>query len=437
MEMTLQHFYNITCCHQENDGIPSHYTTSTTTPCNSSAMETLNDMGSLSVDPNSRMPLNICSSVCFDMGQRGFALEGKCCSNRLENNPCSEEVGDDGKEQKHKAALIENIEESLVNGKEIMEGREPNICNRGHWRPAEDSKLKELVALYGPQNWNLMAEKLRGRSGKSCRLRWFNQLDPKIKRAAFNEDEEERLMAAHRIYGNKWALIARFFPGRTDNAVKNHWHVVMARKYREQSCIYRRRKRTQAVQRRVDNAGDSVSRNTVRNTDPNSNIICNSRIIKPSCIPFSPLIGGSNCTYAKMTAGLLFSRSHHGSLAEETPRFFSAGHQMHYNMLRDSDTCTVFHAMQQPSNRHFPGFSDAVASSATQATVSEPSSSSLSVAENTEASSFEITTTSPPFIDFLGVGATGSARVSKTCNMYSRSNSVAYDSTGIIEGKEK
>lgn len=36
---------------------------------------------------------------------------------------------------------------------------------RGHWRPAEDAKLKELVAVYGPQNWNLIAEKLQGRSG--------------------------------------------------------------------------------------------------------------------------------------------------------------------------------------------------------------------------------------------------------------------------------
>ncbi|XP_047953632.1 transcription factor CSA-like [Salvia hispanica] len=78
------------------------------------------------------------------------------------------------------------------------------LCARGHWRPAEDTKPKELVALYGPQNWNLIAEKLDGRSGKSCRLRWFNQLDPRINRRAFTEEEEEGLMAAHRMYGNKW-----------------------------------------------------------------------------------------------------------------------------------------------------------------------------------------------------------------------------------------
>ena len=40
-----------------------------------------------------------------------------------------------------------------------------STCPRGHWRPAEDEKLRQLVEQYGAQNWNSIAEKLQGRSG--------------------------------------------------------------------------------------------------------------------------------------------------------------------------------------------------------------------------------------------------------------------------------
>ncbi|CAL5336187.1 unnamed protein product [Camellia sinensis] len=81
------------------------------------------------------------------------------------------------------------------------------LCARGHWRPHEDSKLKELVTQYGPRNWNLIAKKLQGRSKRVAD--WFNQLDPRINKRAFSEEDEERLLATHRMYGNKWAMINR------------------------------------------------------------------------------------------------------------------------------------------------------------------------------------------------------------------------------------
>ncbi|KAD5507933.1 hypothetical protein E3N88_15636 [Mikania micrantha] len=101
---------------------------------------------------------------------------------------------------------------------------------KGPWSKEEDEVIVRLVEQYGAKKWSTIAQHLPGRIGKQCRERWHNHLNPNINKDAWSQEEEIALIHAHQVYGNKWAELTKFLPGRSDNAIKNHWNSSVKKK---------------------------------------------------------------------------------------------------------------------------------------------------------------------------------------------------------------
>lgn len=120
--------------------------------------------------------------------------------------------------------------------------------------------LRELVVELGETHWGLIAKMIEShldkisRTGKQCRERWHNHLNPIISKNSWTENEKNKILELHDIYGNRWSKIARNLEGRTDNAVKNFFYSNLRKKSRMSAKIKsEKRKKTYRKKSRIEN----------------------------------------------------------------------------------------------------------------------------------------------------------------------------------------
>ncbi|KAH0791364.1 Myb-like DNA-binding domain containing protein [Histomonas meleagridis] len=115
-----------------------------------------------------------------------------------------------------------------------ISGRWEKVLNpqlvKGSWKREEDEIILNFVQKNGVKDWAKLALLLNGRTGKQCRERFKNHLDSSVKRTPWTQEEDERLIECHNKLGNQWTKITRFFPGRTDNCIKNRWNSTLRKR---------------------------------------------------------------------------------------------------------------------------------------------------------------------------------------------------------------
>ncbi|KAL7546285.1 hypothetical protein ACHAWF_009614 [Thalassiosira exigua] len=72
------------------------------------------------------------------------------------------------------------------------------------------------------------------RTGKQCRERYVNHLNPRLKHCEFGPLEDATIWRLYATIGTQWAKMSKVLPGRTDNNLKNRFHNLKRQLQREE-----------------------------------------------------------------------------------------------------------------------------------------------------------------------------------------------------------
>lgn len=104
-----------------------------------------------------------------------------------------------------------------------------SIKVRGRWSVLEDQRLLEAVVTHGTKSWVQIAQCIPGRNGKQSRERYYNHVNPTVRRSGWTLVEDKLLLQKQALLGNKWTDISRYLPGRSETSIKNRFKSVVNR----------------------------------------------------------------------------------------------------------------------------------------------------------------------------------------------------------------
>lgn len=88
------------------------------------------------------------------------------------------------------------------------------LVKGGVWKNTEDEILKAAVMKYGKNQWARVASLLNRKSAAQCKARWYEWLDPSIKKIDWSREEDEKLLHLAKLMPNQWRTLAPIV-GRT------------------------------------------------------------------------------------------------------------------------------------------------------------------------------------------------------------------------------
>ena len=106
---------------------------------------------------------------------------------------------------------------------------------RQMWSHDEDQALLDIIKGHCRQKWNIVADELKKRlsgttkTGKQCRERFRNYLDPNITRREWTKSDKIVFLVLHKQYGNHWGQITKYYIGRSDISLKNLFYSYIRR----------------------------------------------------------------------------------------------------------------------------------------------------------------------------------------------------------------